>query len=227
MPLTMLPNADVNAGRFPLYALSTALGFSLVGLVPNSNYASFSPFLVRSLLVRSISEEIRPSRIYFNQSGAIDRKDLDLAIQRINENRGWSADNPKAQSIRDTLLKMWDNLRQGADTDQDGQVSRDEWFELWEEYAKNPSNASEWQQDYMSVTFQLFDASGDKSIDENEFCNVCRYHGVAEAEAREAFKKLGVGQEITWDKFTNLWKQYFSSDEPTAAGNFIFGKTSF
>ncbi|KOX77232.1 Calexcitin-2 [Melipona quadrifasciata] len=146
---------------------------------------------------------------------------------RINENRGWSADNPKAQSIRDTLLKMWDNLRQGADTDQDGQVSRDEWFELWEEYAKNPSNASEWQQDYMSVTFQLFDASGDKSIDENEYCNVCRYHGVAEAEAREAFKKLGVGQEITWDKFTNLWKQYFSSDEPTAAGNFIFGKTSF
>lgn len=86
---------------------------------------------------------------------------------------------------------------------------------------------------------------------------MCRYHGVAEAEAREAFKKLGVvsenhatdsykgydaqgrninsiesflfvqGQEITWDKFTNLWKQYFSSDEPTAAGNFIFGKTSF
>lgn len=40
------------------------------------------------------------------------------------------------------------------------QVSRDEWFQLWEEYAKNPSNASEWQQDYMSVTFQLFDASG-------------------------------------------------------------------
>lgn len=163
----------------------------------------------------------------FNQSGAIDRKDLDLAIQRINENRGWSADNPKAQSIRDTLLKMWDNLRQGADTDQDGQVSREEWFQLWEEYAKNPSNPSEWQEAYMSVTFQLFDASGDKSIDENEFCNVCRYHGIAEAEAREAFKKLGVGQEITWDKFTNLWKQYFSSDEPTAAGNFIFGKTSF
>lgn len=47
---------------------------------------------------------------------------LYTSFQRINENRGWSADNPKAQSIRDTLLKMWDNLRQGADTDQDGQV---------------------------------------------------------------------------------------------------------
>ncbi|XP_029047320.1 calexcitin-2 [Osmia bicornis bicornis] len=162
-----------------------------------------------------------------NQSGTIDRKDFDLAIQRINENRGWSADNPKALSIKENLLKMWEGLRSRADTDQDGQVSRDEWFSLWEEYAKNPSNPSEWQQTYMTLTFQLFDASGDKSIDENEFCNVCRYHGVAETEARDAFKKLGVGQEMNWDKFTNLWKQYFSSDEPTAAGNFIFGKTSF
>lgn len=40
------------------------------------------------------------------------------------------------------------------------QVSREEWFQLWEEYAKNPSNPSEWQEAYMSVTFQLFDASG-------------------------------------------------------------------
>jgi len=34
--------------------------------------------------------------------------------------------------------------------------------------------------------------SGDGSIDESEFSKVCNSHGVAEAEAREAFKKLGV-----------------------------------
>lgn len=182
----------------------------------------------------SLSEFRKKKLIYvfntffdFDRSGAIDRKDLDLAIQRINENRGWSPDNPKAQSIRETLLKMWDGLRQGADTDQDGQVSREEWYQLWEGYAKDPSNPTEWQSAYMNVTFQLFDASGDKSIDENEFCNVCSYDKVPEAEAREAFKKLQVGQQITWQSFTELWKEYFSSDDPAAPGNFIFGKTSF
>lgn len=163
----------------------------------------------------------------FNQSGAIDRKDLDLAVQRISECRGWAADNPKVQSTSDNLLKMWEGLKQRADADQDGQVSREEWYSLWEEYAQNPSNPSDWQDTYMNLTFQLFDTSGDKTIDENEFCNVCRYHGVQEPEAREAFKKLGVGQEITWVKFTDLWKQYFSSDDPSTAGNFIFGKTTF
>lgn len=35
-------------------------------------------------------------------------------------------------------------------------------------------------------------SSGDGSIDETEFSKVCSSHGVEEAEAREAFKKLGV-----------------------------------
>lgn len=35
-------------------------------------------------------------------------------------------------------------------------------------------------------------SSGDGSIDETEFSKVCSSHGIEEAEAREAFKKLGV-----------------------------------
>lgn len=33
--------------------------------------------------------------------------------------------------------------------------------------------------------------------------------------------------EVTRDQFANLWKEYFSSDCVSAAGNFIFGKTSY
>ncbi|XP_015600697.1 calexcitin-2 [Cephus cinctus] len=162
-----------------------------------------------------------------NQSGSIDKKDFDLAIQRVSDSRGWGPDNPKSQQAKDTLLKVWDGLRQRADADQDGQISRDEWYSMWEEYAKNPAKALEWQQVYMNFIFDLEDSSGDGSIDENEFSHVCSSYGVPEAEAREAFKKLGAGNEVNRDNFADLWKQYFSSDDPNAPGNFIFGKTSF
>lgn len=162
-----------------------------------------------------------------NQSGTIDKKDFDLAIQRICDSRHWNPDDAKVQKTKDTLLKVWDGLRQKADADQDGQISREEWYSMWEDYAKDPSQALEWQQTYMTFMFDLQDSSGDGSIDQSEFSNVCSCHGVQEAEAREAFKKLGVGQEVTRDKFNELWKQYFSSDDPNAPGNFIFGKTSF
>lgn len=35
------------------------------------------------------------------------------------------------------------------------------------------------------------------------------------------------GEEVTREKFADLWKQYFCSDDPNVPGNFIFGKTSF
>ena len=91
---------------------------------------------------------------------------------------------------------------------------------MWEEYAKDPDNAPEWQQTYMNFVFDLEDSSGDfkslislykfifdwllipisplilipgdGSIDESEFSVVCRSHGVDDSEAREAFKKLQV-----------------------------------
>ncbi|RLU23750.1 hypothetical protein DMN91_003956 [Ooceraea biroi] len=178
-----------------------------------------------------------------NQSGTIDIKDFDLAVQRICNSRHWKLEDPTSQHIRDTLNKVWEGLRQRADADQDGQISRDEWYSMWEEYAKDPAHALEWQQTYMNFMFDLEDSSGDGSIDETEFSKVCSSHGVAEAEAREAFKKLGVvsinqaegdnkgrksrGTEVTREKFADLWKQYFCSDDPNVPGNFIFGKTSF
>lgn len=33
--------------------------------------------------------------------------------------------------------------------------------------------------------------------------------------------------EVNREEFAVLWREYFSSDDPSAAGNFIFGKTSF
>jgi ACT domain-containing protein len=41
------------------------------------------------------------------------------------------------------------------------QISRDEWYSMWEEYAKDPEHAVEWQQTYMNLVFDLEDISGE------------------------------------------------------------------
>ncbi|XP_058804134.1 calexcitin-2 [Phymastichus coffea] len=162
-----------------------------------------------------------------NHSGSIDIKDFDLAVQKICEARGWGAGHPRFQQTKDTLNKVWDGLQKRADADNDGQISRDEWYSMWEEYAKDPGHAVEWQQTYMNLVFDLEDTSGDGSIDETEFSQVCISYGVNETESREAFKKLQVGSEVTRDKFEKLWQEFFTSDDPSTPGNYIFGKTSY
>ncbi|XP_012260472.1 calexcitin-1 isoform X1 [Athalia rosae] len=163
-----------------------------------------------------------------NQSGTIEKKDFELAIQKICQNRGWAPGNPKNQQTHDTLLKVWDGLRQRADANHDGQVSREEWCSMWEEYAKDPSQALEWQQRYMNFIFDLEDTSDDGRIDEEEFTSVCTTYGIPESDCRTAFNKLsGQKKEVSREEFTELWKQYFASDDQSAPGNFIFGKNSF
>lgn len=61
---------------------------------------------------------------------------------------------------------------------------------MWNEYAKNPNNALEWQIQYLRFMFDLEDASGDGSIDIDEFTSVCSCYGLEVAECREAFQKM-------------------------------------
>ncbi|KAL0822098.1 hypothetical protein ABMA28_005462 [Loxostege sticticalis] len=162
-----------------------------------------------------------------NKSGTIDKKDFDLSKEQIAKLRGWKAGEPTYKILEDTLSQLWEGL-QGADANKDGEVSVDEWVAVWDNYAKNPSAAAEWQSLYARFVFQLEDGSNDGSIDSEEFSSVYAAFGYDKAEAVEAFKKLAGGKaKVTWPEFEQLFKEYFSTDDVNAPGNFLFGKTSF
>lgn len=40
------------------------------------------------------------------------------------------------------------------------QVSHEEWVSMWNDYAKNPDSALDWQNRYMNFMFELEDSSG-------------------------------------------------------------------
>lgn len=162
-----------------------------------------------------------------NGSGTIDKKDFDLAIERISKLRGWTASDAQYKVLEETLNIVWNGL-QGADSDKDGSVSQDEWISMWDDYAKNPSAASDWQNLYCKFIFQLEDASHDGSIDSEEFSSVYASFGLNKAEATTAFQKMSKGKaSVSWDEFQQLWKEYFTTEDASAAGNYIFGKISY
>ncbi|KAL1490764.1 hypothetical protein ABEB36_013409 [Hypothenemus hampei] len=163
-----------------------------------------------------------------NQSGTIDKKDFELAIEKICTLRGWPQGSAHYKKTYDSMIQIWDGLRQRADSNQDGQVSVEEWASMWDDYSKNPDNALEWQNQYQRFMFDLEDASGDGSIDIDEFTSVCSCYGLKAQECKEAFQKMSGGKsEVNWQQFQILWKQFFVSEDPSEPGNFIFGKTNF
>lgn len=163
-----------------------------------------------------------------NQSGTIDGKDFELAIEKVCKLRGWASGTPQHKKMYDSLIQIWEGLRSKADSNKDGQVCIDEWYLMWDDFAKTPDKPFEWQTQYLKFMFDLEDSSGDGAIDVEEFTGVCSCYGLEVAECRNAFQKMSEGKpNVTYEQFQNLWKQYFISENPTDPGNFIFGKTNF
>lgn len=163
-----------------------------------------------------------------NKSGSIDKNDFDLAIEKVANLRGASSGDAKFKEIQESMLKIWEGLQKRGDADNDGQVSVDEWISMCDEYAKNPKAPVEWQSLYMKFIFQLEDASSDGSIDSSEFASVYVSFGLNKDEAVAAFQKMSNGKpSVSWNEFQDLWREYFTTEDPNAPGNFIFGKTSF
>lgn len=164
-----------------------------------------------------------------NRSGTIEKKDFEIAIEKICRTRGWADGTPEQGKTRNTLLQVWDGLRQRADADHDGQVSLEEWVQMWEEFAKSNDSVLEWQNRYRDFMFQHVDSSGDGTIDLDEFLSVYTSYGITEEECRKAYDRFTNNKslEITPEVFSKLWREFFSSGDPDAPGNFIFGKITF
>jgi len=159
-----------------------------------------------------------------NKDGSIERNDFELAIENIAKIRGYKQGDAQYKDVSERFLNIWEKLRKYADTNKDNMVSREEWLTLWTE----PLN-EEWKQLYMDFMFRLQDTSGDGSIDEGEFTNVCQTFGISGDESKKAFAKIsGDGKvDIDMKVYEGLWKDYFGSDDAASAGNSIFGKVGF
>ncbi|CAG9765160.1 unnamed protein product [Ceutorhynchus assimilis] len=163
-----------------------------------------------------------------NQSGTIDRKDFEIAIDKICTLRGWEKNSETYTKTFQAMLEVWEGLKQRADSNKDGQVSVEEWALMWDDYSKNPDSALEWQNQYRRFMFELEDASGDGCIDKDEYSSVCTCYGLEAQECREAFDKMSGGKDsVSYDEFKVLWEQFFKSEDPSEPGNYIFGKANF
>jgi len=160
-----------------------------------------------------------------DKSGTIEKEDFVLAVKQICKVRGWSESDKSYQEVSASFLKMWDVLRKRCYKEDNEKISPEEFVQLW----RNPEKIDEWERVYMDLMFQLQDTSGDGVIDEVEFASVCESYGVNPAEARQAFQTFSHRGHVEVDPkyYEKMWKEYFGSDDPSAMGNFMFGKISF
>jgi EF hand domain-containing protein len=63
-----------------------------------------------------------------NHDGMVEQKDLEELGNSIIHSIGLNQDSPHQKAIMDSYLQWWEQIRSGADIDQDDRVSKDEYI---------------------------------------------------------------------------------------------------
>ncbi|XP_055342009.1 calexcitin-2-like [Paramacrobiotus metropolitanus] len=163
-----------------------------------------------------------------NKNGTIERKDFDMALERVASLRQVSQGSGKYREVEESLNYVWEHLKKVADRDNDGNVSQQEWLKMWEE-AITSQQEPQWVKRYQDFLFEVEDVSGDGKVDEKEFVAAYTQFGIGQDECRGAFKKLtnGTGGEISKADFEKRFREFILSNEPSAPGNYLLGKSTF
>jgi len=160
-----------------------------------------------------------------NHSGSIDREDFDISVRNVCMVRGWKDTDPNYDATEQRFFQIWESLKLQAGIDDAGTVSPEEWYQLW----ADPLTRAGWQQSYMNSQFSLLDTSGDAVIDMMEFCQMYSCYGVDSSESKKAYLLMSDNNKAVVNKeyFSQLWKDFFFSDDPKAPGTHLFGKVSY
>ncbi|KAL8617846.1 hypothetical protein ACOMHN_040194 [Nucella lapillus] len=166
-----------------------------------------------------------------NHDSIIDEQDFKDAIEKISQLHHWGQNDKAYTEAKQTLKKIWEGLRDSADTNNDGKVTEGEWLTMWTKTLQAVESGQpfpDWQEKYTDFMFYANDTSGDGFIDVDEYIAIQRTFGNNEEESKTAFNKLVEGKTENKDKiskedFTSLWKEYFLSNDNGKRGNYLFG----
>ncbi|GAV04884.1 hypothetical protein RvY_15091 [Ramazzottius varieornatus] len=167
-------------------------------------------------------------RTFFDtdHNGTIEKSDFDIVADKICKLRSWEPGSPQYGSVHQRLDTIWKEIS-AHDSDGDGHISEQEWLNLWADVLAKKGNGGggAWIKHYQDFMFDAQDISGDGSVDENEFVTLYKCLGIPDTQCKDAFQKLTNGGDgkLTKDVFMQRFQEFISSDDKSAAGNYLFG----
>lgn len=158
-----------------------------------------------------------------NGDGRIDFADFDVIVTRLGREFGHAPGSPAHRALTDAYAELWAGMQRSMDLDGDGAVSREEYVRGLE------SDAAATYQRYLaplaSAIIGMCDIDGDRRISRAELAGIHRGLGMADHDHDAAMRNLDTDGDgyVNEDELLEAIRDFFSSDDPKARGNSLFG----
>jgi benzoyl-CoA 2,3-dioxygenase component B len=161
-----------------------------------------------------------------NGDGTLEPADALALAARIVAFIGEPFGTAKAQNVFKAFETFWAHMSAKMDENKDGKVSPDEWRKgMRGAFVADPNGFNAGFKPLAESVFALCDKDGNGQVSEKEFMAFQHAFGSSEANAKLAFQKLDRDRSghLSVDELLKAWQEYYTSEDPNAPGNWLFG----
>ena len=133
---------------------------------------------------------------------------------------------PKTQKVLQTFEHFWTDVQAKMDVDNDSQVTPEEWRNgLRKSFAEYSEAYKAGFGPLAEAIFTICVRDDKGFLEQSEFAKFHQAFGCKSANSQLAFQKLdsnGDGQ-LTVDELPRAWQEYYTSNDPNARDNWLYG----
>lgn len=157
--------------------------------------------------------------------GEIERSDYEQRVAAFAKEFGCAPGSPRYASIQRAWMDQWKGLVAAADGDDDRKVSLAEFLAMHDEAIQDRERLYGVLLSVARWILETADVDGNGTLSRPELLKALLASGLSEAEASESFRRLDRdGDEtITKAEFLSCAAAFYTSDDPGAPGNWLFG----
>lgn len=157
--------------------------------------------------------------------GAIARADFLRRVDDLARYCGWAEDSPQYQRHRNRAIEEWDSLRESADTDEDGRITRADFLRYGESFLADRDAVRAYARGDVQLIFDAMDTDADGRITVSDYRTYLEVCGVDASAADLFFGHADLDEDghITRSEMAHAMEEFLLSEKPDAASNLLFG----
>jgi hypothetical protein len=151
----------------------------------------------------------------------VEWSDFERIIKNLTAARGLPAD---AQAVlRSNYQGVWDNIESQADKNNDHRVSLEEWMNAHEVNLADDEGFKQVMGGLVDLLIGLFDTNGDGLLEPDDYRLFYKVYEIKDGLEQGIEKIFPDGRSLSRDGVSAVVRDFFMSDNPDAAGNWLFG----
>ncbi|MDQ3576291.1 MAG: EF-hand domain-containing protein [Actinomycetota bacterium] len=157
-----------------------------------------------------------------DDDGFLDESDFTALTTRWTGIRGAAPGSDDHTRLTAIMMGWWQTLLASSDLDRDAKVTLDEVLVVTDQLGNMADAVTATAQNM----FDAIDENRDNTISASEYRRLIEAWNGTDTDTDETFPLLDLDHDglISRDEFTELWTQFWVSDDPRLPGTWVFGR---